>query len=191
MRKLIFLPTIILSICVHGFQSRYTKLVLLSVQTCKENSSGRSFSYIFLHLKQMCDIFEICFMTQIPVPWCTRSQVHSLLHIRSSQFSLWHQALLFHSVMLCELARCWCLGEKCWIWDVLPCDGCAALYLQAFQPRLLSPHILPWGAAPAMSTGEQRTDLSVFSWMKPHRQVWSSVSQRKFRLCREFLSSVA
>lgn len=153
MRKLILPPTINLSTCAHRSQSRCMKLVLLSVPTREENSVVGVFLKSFFILNR-CVISWKCILWLRSL--CLDAHVHgscSFTHQKHSVFSVASPSahLLSHVTLAGKR------GVGCGVRAVLP------LCLLAFQPRLITPHITPRGAAPATCTGEQRTDLSVFS----------------------------
>lgn len=152
MRKLILPPIINLSTCVHRSQSRRMKLVLLSVQTCEENFSGRR------RLLNRCVITSKCILWRRSL--CLDVHVHGLCFFAHQKCSVFAVAsasahLLGHITSAGEVVLL--RGE---VSDVAWGMDCP---VPASFPRLVIPHVPPPGAAPATCTGQQRTELSVFS----------------------------
>lgn len=144
MRKLILSPTTNLSTCVHSFQSRYMKLVLLSARSGEENFSDRRRRILNRCIISLKCILWLRFL-------CPDAQVHgscSSAHQKSRVFSV-----ASASTQTCYVS--WqdgSFGErcvKCGVRDALPCVCCLSSWdvlLPTFPHRelLLPPALANW-----------------------------------------------
>lgn len=118
MRKLILPPTINSSKYAHRSQSRYMKLVLLSVHSCEENFSGRRrkiLNWCVIFLKCIIWLRSLCLVVHVDESCPFAHQKLSVFSVSSASAHLLSHVMLAGKVIILEKevlvvmrGMCWC-----------------------------------------------------------------------------------